>query len=213
MDVGIDDLLAEKGFDTPSSRSKARELLEAMKLTNPRKKRIHVDKAKRVHTVLVERLYRVCSHPECMELARREAEGRELVAVLPRSCQVCHGRNHEREMAKLRWKLDEHGKHHVLVIGDEASQNRKLQAALEGNGVKCRFVDGAKDLQSRQLIKANVEWADLTVLRGGTRLPHRLSDSYKAAAKGRTEVIGLAHPGTIRMGRDVVTCLSRRHKR
>jgi len=95
----------------------------------------------------------------------------------------------------------------------EAKKNRRLQAMLEGNGVKCRFVDGVKDLQPKQLIGANVQWADLTVLWSGTRLPHKLCNSYRAAARGRTEVISLAHPGMIRMGPDVTLCLSNRRKR
>ncbi len=212
MDMGIDDLLTGEGFDTSYSRRRARELLEQRGLTNPLKKRIHVDKVQQVHRILVEQLYRVCSNAECVGLAERQCDGRELVTVSSRSCRVCCGSNYEREIGKLCWGLEEHNKHHVLLIGGQRGQNRKIQIALEGKGVKCRTVDGVKDLQSRQLIKANVNWADVAVIRGGTCLPHTLSGSYKATAKGCTDVISLAHPGTIRMGRDVITDLSRMRK-
>jgi hypothetical protein len=89
----------------------------------------------------------------------------------------------------------------LLIVGGSPNYHIQLQE-LFGGALQLRLIDG----QSRRNLKqarADVQWADLAVVWGGTILAHRLSDLYTGDS-----VLLIPHRGIVGMMRQLAESLS-----
>jgi len=167
------------------SQFRAREILEAGGLTNPRKHAMEASKLPRARTLLGQRVVRVCSK-ECRSLA---APGREpLLVESDTRCQVCEGSNNRRAALLFAAELRRRGGSRLLVVGGTPVNHRELQQVLALGGVEARCVDGASSTPSQKEAWADERWADLTVIWATTPLPHKVSLLYTVDPQGRAPV-------------------------
>jgi hypothetical protein len=71
-----------------------------------------------------------------------------------------------------------------LVIVGGAPATRQALEALVPNGLQLRLIDGTRDRGVDQA-KADLAWADLTLLWGATELHHKVSNQYQDSAQGQ----------------------------
>jgi hypothetical protein len=89
----------------------------------------------------------------------------------------------------------------LLIVGGSPSYHIQLQE-LFGGALDLRLIDGTARRNLRQA-RADVQWADLAVVWGGTILDHRLSELYTGEA-----VVLIPHRGIVGMMRQLTESLS-----
>ncbi len=180
--MSIDEFLRGEGFKDDASRETARAVLEAGRLTNPRKQGIDASKLGRARQLLERHVVRVCCD-DCRSLA---PVGRAplLVASAIR-CQVCEGSNNRRSALLLARAMRAAGASKLLVVGGTGTLHRELQELLGPAGVEVRGIDGAARTPSQKEAWADERWADLVVVWASTPLPHKVSELYTRQPAGR----------------------------
>ena len=180
--VLISDFLRGEGFAGKPAQQRARAILEAGGLTNPRKQSMDAAKLSRARALLEQRVIRICSDG-CRSLA---AAGREPLGVDDSTrCQVCEGSNNRRAALLFATELRRHGGSKLLVVGGTPVQHRELQLLLGPAGVETRCIDGASATPTQKEAWADERWADLVVIWASTPLPHKVSQLYTAEPQGR----------------------------
>ena len=183
--VPITEFLRSEGFADAASQRRAREILEAAGLTNPRKSAMDAAKLPRARALLEARVIRVCSK-DCRSLA---TPGREpLLVESATRCQVCLGSNNRRAALLLAADLRRAGGSKLLVVGGTPVNHHDLQQLLALGGVEARCIDGASSTPAQKEAWADSRWADLTVIWATTPLPHKVSLLYTNDPQGRTPV-------------------------
>ena len=183
--IPINDFLRSEGFADATSQRRARHLLEAAGLTNPRKQAMDASKLPRARTLLEARVVRVCSE-QCRSLA---TPGREALLVdSDTRCQVCIGSNNRRAALSLASEMRRAGGSRLLVVGGTPANHHELQQLLALGGVEARCIDGANSTPAQKEAWADSRWADLTVIWATTPLPHKVSLLYTNDPQGRTPV-------------------------
>jgi hypothetical protein len=174
-DVAIDDLLDQLGFGGERARGQARGVLEAAGLTNPRKQRIASTKVAAVQEALTARFVRTCARTACREAASRD--GREIVEVgQPRDCESCGGRENSTEIDRAITALRERELDRVVVVGGSPATHEELRR-LVADRLELRLIPGT-DRRNGAAARADLAWADLVVVWGGTELDHKVSKLY-----------------------------------
>jgi len=177
-DVLIADALADLGFATDEARGRARAVLEAANLTNTRKQRIAASKLPAVADALRARLVVVCSRGSCRAAAQQS--GRELIdAAQPSHCEVCGGAANRTEVDRMVGALSRAGYRRLVVVGGSPSTHEEIRALIDTR-LELRLVPGT-DRRTSRAAKADLDWADIVVVWGGTQLDHKISELYTTA--------------------------------
>lgn len=181
--VPIDDFLRGEGFEDERARRAARGVLEAARLTNPRKQAMDEAKLQRAREVLAEKVLRVCC-AECQAIAR--AGQVQLRVARQEQCQVCEGSNNRRAALHLGAAMRSRGASKLLIVGGTGTLHRELQGFLAGSGIEVRGIDATARTPSQKEAWADQRWADLVVVWASTPLPHKVSELYTREPVGRT---------------------------
>ncbi len=185
MDVSLDELLADLGYRTESARRAARAALEAAGLTNARKQRIAAPKLPLVKATLDQSCVLVCERASCRDAA--VASAKTIVAVAQATdCSVCGGSENRAAIDRAVDALARRGWRRVVVVGGSPGTHHDL-ADLVGDRFELRLVDGTERRTSREA-KADLAWADLVIIWGGTELDHKVSKLYTDARDPRVVV-------------------------
>jgi len=185
-DVLISEVLATLGLSGPNAE-RARSILEAAGITNPRKTRLSVGKVERARAAIDARFARLCHACE----GRVAVGGRERVRVRPDACRHCGGSRTARALQELRAACTTAGVRRLAVVGGSPDIRREL-AALNGQ-LELRLVDGT-ERRTRTQADRDLAWADLVVVCGATELAHKVSTLY-TGAKTSTPVVSASRRG------------------
>lgn len=199
-DVAIPDFLGSLGL-AGSDAGRARELLEADGITNPRKTRISAAKLERARTAIDARLARFCA--SCA--ARTDAGGRDVVVVPAGACTRCGGSRNERALTELVEACAAAGLRRLVVVGGSPDVRRELGAV--SGALELRLVDGTQR-RTRAEAQRDLGWADLVVVCGSSELGHKVSTLY-TRERGGTPVITVARRGVEAIAGAVVEHLRR----
>ncbi|MBL9038035.1 MAG: hypothetical protein JNG84_05940 [Archangium sp.] len=174
-DVDIDLWLAERGFGLPEARELARMALEIEGLTRSGKARLSVDKLTRAALLLDVQFALHCSSPECEAWAK--ASGRDALLCEPKAaCSRCHGSDNQRAVRDFLEHALQHEMSKLVVVGGSPTLHHELERLI-GTNLDLRLIDGTK-LRGTDRAHADVEWADLVLIWGGTELHHKVSMQY-----------------------------------
>lgn len=206
VDLDIDNLLIDNGFDTLRSRSDARRTLEGAGLTNPRKSRIRASKREVAERLLRDTTFRVCDSPECRRMAPKLAPGKAVVSVTPSSCQVCGASPNRLAVVKLDWLLRTRGAQDVIIVGGTPVEHREISALTTDSPVRYRLVDATARNYAKRDVRAQVRRADLVIVWGSTPLPHKVSNLYTDLAPS-DRVIRATRRGISHMCLEVIQSL------
>src|SRR5262249_6980058 len=186
-DRSISEVLAELGFEGVEQQQLARLVLEAGGLTRPGKERISVAKLGRVVDQLDELLDR-----RCFTCSPERDPRRELVVVKAPFCTNCGGSNIERALRRMDELCTSSGAARVLLVGGSASTREEFNR-FAGH-VELKLVDGVARRTSKQA-RADIDWADVVCICGGTQLDHSLSGLYTRDAHARVKLALSARRG------------------
>jgi hypothetical protein len=191
----ISDFLRAHGYTTPAAQKRARAVLEAAGLTNPRKRGIAAYKLTAAEKALAAALVRVCGD-ECATLARSLGkERREPLVTSGVGCEICGASNNRRAAIGCAVTLRRNNVKRVLVVGGTDRQRRDLNALLGGDGIDLAFVDGTERSHSQRDAIANMRRADVVVIWGATPLRHAVSNLYTDAPLPGLRVITVPRRG------------------
>jgi hypothetical protein len=185
-DVALTDYLNSLGL-APADADRARALLEADGITNPRKTRISAAKLERATTAIDARFARFCA--ACAE--RTDAEGREVVTVPAAACARYGGSRNSRALTELVEAFAGAGLRRLVVVGGSPDVRRELDV-LQGP-LELRLVDGTAR-RTRAEAERDLEWADLVVVAGSSELAHKVSNLY-TRSDSATPVVTAARRG------------------
>jgi hypothetical protein len=174
-DPTIDDVLADLGYRTDELRHHARAALEAAGLTNGRKQRICSSKVEAAQQMLAAQLRLVCTRSECRTLAASSSQI-VLDAARPIDCRVCGGSPNRAEVGRAVAALAGHRIHRVVIVGGSPATHEELHDLVDGR-LDLRLVSGT-DRHTARDAKADLLWADIVVVWGGTELHHKVSKLY-----------------------------------
>jgi hypothetical protein len=170
-DQPISEFLASLGL-SGNDADRARVVLEAEGITNPRKTRLSPGKVVAAQAAIDARFARFCA--SCA--ARTNAAGRELVIVATSACARCGGSQNDRALTEMVEASAAAGLRRIVVVGGSPDVRREL-AAVEG-GPELRLVDGTKRRTGAEAHR-DLVWADLVVICGSSELAHKVSNLYK----------------------------------
>jgi len=190
-DHDIAELLGSLGFGSGADLGRARAHLEAEGLTHAGKKRISDEKAPRVKAALGSRFAVLCGTRACIEAAAR---GRELVLAQPATlCEHCGGSDNRKAFLRLESLAARRGVEKLVVVGGSPAVREELRAGAPEQW-KLRLVDGTARRTLRDA-QADLEWADLVLIWGGSELDHKVSKLYTEGLAHRRKVVQLARRG------------------
>lgn len=179
--LNIAQFLVSEGFDTAIARQRARAVLNAAGLTNPRKQGFDDAKLSRIRAALAAAFTRVCD--ACWELAPGAPP--PILVSDPNSCAVCKGSNNRRAALRLAHVMRREGARNLLVVGGTPAHHNELRRLLEGSGIEVRCIDGAARSPSQKEAWSLLQWADITVIWASTPLPHKVSTLFTSESIGR----------------------------
>ena len=170
-------LYAKLGFGgniAPYDAALAREGLSPL-----RKQRISLAKRTDVARVLEERFLPVCNRGDCRAAGPGMASGREVVeAADPGHCAVCGGSATASAIAEMVEACDGAGMRRLCIVGGSPAYHQQLRD-LVGRRLDLRIIPG--DIaRSRKQAGADLQWAQMVVIWGGTILDHKVSSLYES---------------------------------
>lgn len=180
-DLSVHDLLEEIGFGGPNE-SKARAALEEAGLTRAGKQRIASRKREDVENTLRGRFALSCQRPGCQKEAQADPGREVLVAQRPADCEVCGGSDNRLAIDRLCQALSSKSVKRLVIVGGSPSARETL-SSLVGARLQLRLVDGVAR-RTRADAQADLKWADLVVVWGGTMLDHKVSLLYTDGDEG-----------------------------
>lgn len=175
-------LLSELGFESAEDQRRARQVLTDARLTREGKQRIAAEKRARVEELLDSRFHVTCGAPDCTAFAN----GREPVrAETITKCRVCGGSANRRAIDAAREAFRHAGIKRVVIVGGSPALHDELRRTAPDEW-ELRLIDGS---QRRTLAdaRADLRWADIVLVWGGTILDHKVSELYthaKEASRG-----------------------------
>lgn len=209
-DVGIGELLEQEGYGVDPARARAE--LEERKLTRAGKQRLSNEKLERARTALRERFCLHCAQPGCATHARQS--GREPFLTANRSrCESCGGSDNRKAELELIEACRAAGVRKLVIVGGSPSVREELET-LVGTQLELRTVDGtARRTGDRAL--ADVLWADLILVWGGSELDHKVSQLYTTnlPAGAKRKVVHVARRGIAALLGEAVVHLRSRASR
>ncbi len=176
QDIAKSTLYDELGFGgDPAPLNKA---LEDAGLSRAAKPRINLDKRQAVEALLPTLFMRVCARGDCNAKARPIAPPRTItLASRPEFCEICAGSVNRAAIDDMIRACLRQGWKRLCIVGGSPNTRREIESLVAGR-LELRLVDGTR---SQTLKQANhdVQWADRTVLWGGTQLDHKVSKLYR----------------------------------
>ncbi len=173
-DLGIDDMLAELGFRDADARRLARQALVDAKLTNATKVKIAARKLDDVKAVLGAQFVVACRRAECQRTA---PGGRTIITTsTTKDCSICGGSANQSGIARAVAEMAAHGLKKLVVVGGAPSTQDELRD-LVGAQIALRIIPGT-DRRTGRDADADLAWADLVIVWGGTELDHKVSKLY-----------------------------------
>jgi hypothetical protein len=174
-DVAIEEWLRGLGFALPGSLARARAVLEEAGFTRAGKTRISNEKLDGAEAALKARLFLHCTQAACTQ--RAKFSGREAVPCEPSTtCEVCGGSANKRAEDDLVAAFARAGASKLVVVGGSPAVREELERGI-GQRLELRMIDGT-ERRTVDRAKADLEWADLVLLWGGTELHHKVSMQY-----------------------------------
>lgn len=201
-DVSIEAALAALGLSGRHAE-RARALLHDARLTNPRKRRIAVDKVERARAVIDAALARLCH--ECARSVRRD--GRTLVQVPAAACARCGGSQNARALDELAGRCERAGVRRLVVVGGSPSFRTDFERV--GDRLELRLVDGVAR-RTKADARADIVWADVVVVCGSTQLAHRVSTLYTRDAEARKRLVTTSRRGVTQIADEIMRHLDGR---
>ncbi len=194
-DLSLEDLLADLGYRTIAARRLAVSALVEVGLTTGRKSRIVASKLDAVKATLADRFVLVCSRTSCRSDASRT--GKTLIHIArPTDCSICGGSANESSIDRAIAALASRGLLKLVVVGGSPTTQEKLRELVRDR-LELRLVPGT-DRRTSTDAKADLAWADVVVIWGGTQLDHTVSKLYtdrrsaKVVTCGRRGIEALA---------------------
>ena len=177
-EVDLDVFLRHEGFVTEEGRAIARGALAAAKLSQPRKQRMLASKTDRARALFRDGRLRLCDDPACAAIRGALFGAESPVAAVERAyCDICQGSNNRRAALRLALRMRELGLDRLLVVGGSDDSRAEL-ARLLGDYLELRLVVGAGVSRSLKDARADMNWAQVMVIWGGTELDHKVSNLY-----------------------------------
>lgn len=165
LDLGYRD-----GYDLIETR------LEKAGLTRPDKSGIAKEKKAVVAEVLAAHFIRVCTRGDCKAEAEKQGSRTRLAAASNSDCEICGGSINARAVDDMVEALNRAGLSRLCIVGGSPNARNELDSLVNGR-LDLRLVNGLKTRNST-LAKADLAWADLVVVWGGTQLDHKVSTLY-----------------------------------
>jgi hypothetical protein len=186
--IEVDALLRDLGYAHRKALKASRAALIRAGLTRDGKSAIPASKRGSAADLLRREFALLCSNSDCREEYEARIRsgmapaGRKILPALDEGrCEVCGGSNNARAVGRLIRLLALHGVRRMLVVGGSPASRAQLESLLAGT-VALRLVSGTQR-RTREEARRDLEWADLTVVWGGTQLDHKVSNLY---SRGRT---------------------------
>lgn len=191
-DHDIAQLLASLGYGTPEAQQRARAHLEAQGLTRAGKTRISDEKLERVKASLSAKFAVVCANPQC---ATAVARGREIVHAIPQTaCEHCGGSDNRKAFLRLEAAARRRNVSKLVVVGGSPSVREELRAQAPVSW-QLRLIDGTERRTSKDA-QADLDWADVVLVWGGSELDHKVSRLYTdAPPPTRRKIVQIARRG------------------
>lgn len=170
-------LYAELGFGgDPSAYDEA---LAAERLSSRSKKRISLEKRRRVGELLASRFLPVCHRGDCRAKAPEAAGDLQVVeASSPERCAICGGSASAAAVEDMVRACGRAGVRRICIVGGSPEYRRQLRALVAGR-LELRLIDGTVSRTQKQA-SADTGWAAVTILWGGTQLDHKVSNLYNS---------------------------------
>lgn len=191
-DLVIDEVLASLGFRSEEALRLARAALIDARLTNASKQRIAARKLGAIRELLGDRFIILCTR--CRDAA---SDDRVVIAAeRPADCAACGGSANDAAMRAAITALHERGLRKIAVVGGSPGTHDGLRTAVNDR-LDLRIVPGTERRNAHDA-KADLAWADLVVIWGGTELGHKVSKLYtdtrdpKVVTCGKRGVAALA---------------------
>jgi hypothetical protein len=200
-DIEISEFLASLGLQG-NDADRARAVLEADGLTNPRKRRISELKLDRARASIDARFARFCA--SCA--SRTDPGEREVVDVRAAACARCGGSRNDRALAELVEACEAACLRRLVIVGGSPDVRREL-GTLNGT-LELRLIDGT-ERRTRPEAQRDLAWADLVVIGGSSELGHKVSNLY-TRTNGGPPVITVSRRGVEAISVAVVEHLRRR---
>jgi hypothetical protein len=191
-DVAIAGFLESEGYGGDPAR--ARAVLEREKLTRPGKERISAEKLDRARAALKAEFFRTCAQPKCVSSA--DASGRAPFRTpLRERCESCGGSDNRKAEQELVAAFRAKGLRRLVIVGGSPAVRDELQEVV-GSALELRMIDGTAR-RTADRARADLEWADLVLVWGGSELDHKVSLLYTAhlPPEQKAKVVTLAKRG------------------
>jgi hypothetical protein len=163
------------GYSHPEAQAAALEVLIARGLTNPRKTRIAEFKRSGSREALSAELERLCER--CSQ--RPPPSGRRRVPVgEPSECERCGGSPNKVAVEEAARLFRMRGLRRLLIVGGAPKVHQEFRD-LWPDDLELRIVPGDERHNATDA-RAQLRWADLVIVAGGSILPHKISLLYTA---------------------------------
>ncbi len=208
--VNLVELLAYWGYGDPETIGVAREALILAGRTREGKTGINRSKSADALSILREQLILVCNDPVCQEEAGQAFPERlPLPVMLTGDCEICGGRQNQRDFRTMIRCLVESGIHSVLVVGGSPATRDDMRrlAEVHGNKIEFRFVDGVSGRSGRRA-RSEITWAELIIIWVG-ELKHKVSGHYQ----GHPNSIAVISRGVAMLAQEVIRKIANRNCR
>lgn len=180
--------------------------LEEAGLSRRRKQRISRLKVDAVREVLRARFALLCGRGDCATRAVEILAGRQpALAVRQADCEVCGGSVNRAAVDRMVAALDRTRFRRLCVVGGSPEAHRELTALAAGR-LELRLVGNERRHTLRDA-EANLLWADLVVIWGGTQIAHKVTELYPA---GHPKIVTVHKRGVAQLAEEVVRTCQRR---
>jgi hypothetical protein len=193
-DRDIAELLTSLGFVTPELKKTARDALEAASLTRAGKQRLSTEKVPVAEALLRERFFLACSSSICQG-ALRKARPKAAGLTVPSTavCEYCQGSDNHRALLRLAEACARARVRRILVVGGSPALHTEL-IHMKPAEWELRLVIGT-ERRTLDRAKADLDWAQLVLIWGGSELDHKVSTLYTTRADAKGKMVSIAKRG------------------
>lgn len=168
-------LYAEFGFG--GDPAPYHDALAAAGLSSRSKQRISLEKRHRVGELLAARFLPVCNRGDCRAQAPEVGGDLQVIeASAPEHCAICGGSASAAAVEEMVRACARAGVRRICIVGGSPEYRRQLTALVAGR-LELRLIDGTVSRTQKQA-SADIQWAAVVVLWGGTQLDHKVSNLY-----------------------------------
>ena len=155
------------------------EALAAAGLSSRSKRRISLEKRRRVAELLAAKFMPVCNRGDCRAKAPGVAAGLTIVeASAPEHCAICSGSASAAAVEEMVQACAAAGARRLCIVGGSPEYRQQLTALVAGR-LELRLISGTVARRKKQA-ESDEAWADVVVIWGGTELDHKVSNLYTA---------------------------------